>query len=849
MRLISCYIEKYGKLQGKTYDFAEGITSFYQENGEGKTTLASFLKAMFYGLDTYGKNATKTFCDRAHFYPFDGGLFGGNLTFEKEGKRYKIERFFGETSKTADSVKLYENDVELDIPEGDIGKWAFGVDRESFERTTFLESGDIELKATASIHAQLNRFLEGNEEDIDADGAKKALKKAAKEYKKSRAAGSMDKVTEATRQIEALKAEIANATRIQEALQGKYARFAELEGEIARLNGEISRAQEQNEKRSQAEHYESLCEGAQGKENTLRAIEEKYPNGLPTLAQTNELNAYLARSKELEASVNGLQFSQKDGERLATLEEIFTRGVPTEETLLSVENTIRAHAELETEARLAEKTELRENDRRVAQIFAYGAPEEGTIASAEEKVEVYKQRQRAYADMPDTVQAPPEEKPKGKGYLLVTLLSLLVCVGGVAGMFYDTFIGLAIVLIGVSLMAGSGFNYLSKKSAPAQNTTAENPEKRKLEYAIRELEDEIKAVLMPYGYYSGNGLAYDFSMLKKDAEEYRRLQADEVLRAEKLERLRGEITRAEEELTAFFRGYGLAGDTYVKGLSDLRVKIGEYADLSARKKSSEQGLAVKVAELTEVQAFIEGYRSCYATVEKNLAQIAEDVRTAERLRKEIEKTRSEAAAYKAEKGLEEWLGVEKIELAPLQTSLSRLQEEKSRLDREIAADEMQAERLDGYEAEKREVEARKKGYEQKYKLFTAAGALLTQAEGRLRDKYVRPFKEEFLYYAGVLESALGERVTITKDFELRFEKNGAERSEKYLSAGQRSVCALCFRLALIKNMYQGGLPFLILDDPFTSLDEGHIERVKEVLRALSKDMQMIYFTCHESRKL
>ena len=117
----------------------------------------------------------------------------------------------------------------------------------------------------------------------------------------------------------------------------------------------------------------------------------------------------------------------------------------------------------------------------------------------------------------------------------------------------------------------------------------------------------------------------------------------------------------------------------------------------------------------------------------------------------------------------------------------------------------------------------------------------------MKDRYVKPILDEFLYYAEIIRRALGEKVTMTKDFEVLFERNGEYRSERYLSAGQRSICALCFRLALIKNMYKDNLPFLVLDDPFVALDGEHMEKVKKVLGELSKEMQMVYFTCHESR--
>ena len=105
------------------------------------------------------------------------------------------------------------------------------------------------------------------------------------------------------------------------------------------------------------------------------------------------------------------------------------------------------------------------------------------------------------------------------------------------------------------------------------------------------------------------------------------------------------------------------------------------------------------------------------------------------------------------------------------------------------------------------------------------------------------------YAKELLEKALGEKVVMTKNLEIKFERNGKERSEKHLSAGQRSICALCFRLALIKNMYEGNTPFLVLDDPFTTLDKEHMAKVQEILNALSKEMQMVYFTCHESRMI
>ena len=61
MKLISCYIENFGKISQKEFVFDERITLFLEENGYGKTTLAEFIKSMFYGLLSYKTTSTRCF--------------------------------------------------------------------------------------------------------------------------------------------------------------------------------------------------------------------------------------------------------------------------------------------------------------------------------------------------------------------------------------------------------------------------------------------------------------------------------------------------------------------------------------------------------------------------------------------------------------------------------------------------------------------------------------------------------------------------------------------------------------------------------------------------------------------
>ena len=59
----------------------------------------------------------------------------------------------------------------------------------------------------------------------------------------------------------------------------------------------------------------------------------------------------------------------------------------------------------------------------------------------------------------------------------------------------------------------------------------------------------------------------------------------------------------------------------------------------------------------------------------------------------------------------------------------------------------------------------------------------------------------------------------------------------------------CLKLALTDAMYGGNAPLIILDDPFTTLDDDKLEGAKRLIRALSENKQIIYFTCSKERAI
>lgn len=174
MKLISCHIDAFGKLKNVDVSFNENITSICEKNGYGKTTLASFIKAMFYGL---GANARKNskLTDRTKYQPFEGGKFGGELVFVSEKGVFKIRRVFNRTA-TLDEFYLFnaKNNLKSEAYSSSIGRELFGVGKETFDATIFFGQKELTSEINDDIKASLST---GKLYGDDVDALSKAVEK------------------------------------------------------------------------------------------------------------------------------------------------------------------------------------------------------------------------------------------------------------------------------------------------------------------------------------------------------------------------------------------------------------------------------------------------------------------------------------------------------------------------------------------------------------------------------------------------------------------------------------------------------------------------------------------------
>jgi uncharacterized protein YhaN len=114
-------------------------------------------------------------------------------------------------------------------------------------------------------------------------------------------------------------------------------------------------------------------------------------------------------------------------------------------------------------------------------------------------------------------------------------------------------------------------------------------------------------------------------------------------------------------------------------------------------------------------------------------------------------------------------------------------------------------------------------------------------------KYLGKTKEGFVKYAEIIGSVSGESFEMDTDFGIKKQEGGSTKSIEAYSRGTRDLYNLAARLALVDSLYEIEKPFIILDDPFTALDDKKTDAALKLLKEFSKERQIIYFTCAKSR--
>lgn len=522
MILVSAYVENFGCLSDFRMDFTPGLNTVMRDNGTGKTTLAAFLLAMLYGLpQTTVTSVEKN--ERKHYTPWQGGRFGGSITFRVGDRSYRAVRYFGE-KESGDSFALYDAETELLSADytKNLGEELFGLSRSAFEKSVFFRKSEKDSFAASDdeIIKKLSSYVEASADAVSYDEAIKVLEKQRKVYIKT---GNRGRICELESRIEEAKIRYMESTRDAEALQALYAEREKLTRAIADGEAEEERLSKIIDARTRAETEASLIRHAA----TLKS--------------------------ETEAAIRA---------RIAC-EATFGERLPTSEDMLSLDKLAATAEALRARPLLRPTDEECCDQRMILEQFGGVLPdptdENGMLRYTESEA-------RTLPPMPD----PPSKKaisfPTG-GIVLATILTAVLAV---VGIFFSPL--LLLLLIPAALFLYFPLSYRKKKAAAGADFEQQNIAYREaLHFRLHEETAEKErrlnvAMLARKSYLS----------LKERAE---RANAENA-------RTRREVDNAEADLLSRLAAFGEDGSDPNTLLLSLRRRVEDYRALCERENAA-----------------------------------------------------------------------------------------------------------------------------------------------------------------------------------------------------------------------------------------------------------------------
>ena len=809
MRLIGLHVENFGGLHDYTEVFEAGLNVRLQPNGWGKSTLAVFIKAMLYGLPASTKRSLIE-NERKRYAPWQGGVFGGSLDIEVGGEAYRIERSFGskEAEDTLTVLSLRtggEADVDWAVSPGER---LFGVDAAAYERSTYLSQrpDDMTKDGTVSIHTKLNRLVDATDDLANFDSAMAALEKRRRELKHLTGGGGA--IAECESRIALLDREIERCRTQRTALQACRERIASTKDGISAARAEAEQVQRELSselKRREGRAVGARLEALQAEETELRTVLSDCRDALggqePTEQHIESLSRAVAARDAAERRISEVHLDEHEAEELQALSARFAKGTPDESELDALRRAAHDYNRAFVLAADAQGASTSEE---------YADPEEQYLQIRADRYAL--QQQRSALEQSRT------DGPTRKVDPLTVASLALAVLFAVGAIWYSLlWIGTAVCLVVALALAAVGAKRRGKAAALARETEqriAQTDEAiKQTELQLQAVERAVRFAKLWQSAYPGEPCpsaaeaALDIERLAARGERLRVLSE----KKKQLELSRRACRHAMDEaqahlltLTRGMKGYPEDTSRLVRWLTELHSR---YREALAR-------LERKQAEIAAVQKECEAGGGAPATQQETV-----DIAALEARQKELS-------------GL----------LAQQTESLAREEQTEARLVTETEA-------LDELEGERETLALQLEEQSGQLTTIQSAEKYLKLAREQLSGRYLSTMQDSFGRYLSALSGDEAPVFTMDGQFRVKIRAAGLSRDTEAFSVGVRDLIALCERLALLDAMFEGERPFLILDDPFTNLDDDTVDRACALVGQVAQRYQVLYLTCNSSRMM
>ncbi len=883
MQLISCHIENFGKLSGFDMSFTDGLNEVMNANGWGKTTLSTFIKVMLYGFDNESKRSEK---EREKYRPWDGGEYGGRLTFKADGKAYTVCRTFGKTAKD-DEFKLLDAETgqETDRFSVNLGQELLHIDRDTFFNTLYISQNDRSTQITDDIHARM-----GSQDDIleDISGypdVEKKIKKMLDENTPSRKTGSLSKMKT---EISEMKQDQKNRDGLEKSEAEQKKKLEEEKEKALSLQEKKKLLQEERSKVTAYEinlakkkRYEEILEENNRRDEELKQAVKAFVGKRPTKEQCIALQSEANEFLRLSESEKNKRLLDEEEARLNALTGRFVSGAPDEKMIYEYMDKNSAIQNLKVE--LASKSLSEEEKARLKgleQIFSEEMTEE-QINKQLDNVRALNslkgqiQQKKSSLDTLKIIEEQNKESHKEENhgnelYWKLPVGVIFTAVGVLVAIVLNVILGVVLSLLGIALLVWCFVP--GKKGSEKEVEPQKEPSKADILESEIKKDDERFSELsgIVHTFLSGlNSDCADESMNDKLYDLRARFAEYEKLHTKALEfektNVQERVETLERDILGFLREYiptqQSSPELFESALRTLERETTTYRDLRARKQEWDKAKLLRDESWEKLKADMNKFSLTPETdVNAQLRVLHDDVLTYEACEEEAKKSNEKLEAFAEQENVEELVNLTSPTTTQtadeLDMAVKDVEEQIAQTSDNIHAysetHERIASEIDELDEKARELEEKKEKYErvsEKYEVLQQTREYLEEAKNGLTKRYTEPLLDALSKYYEILSNGEESHYAVDVQMNVELDIGTMPKSLSALSRGYLDLSWMCMRMAFIDAMYPDEKPFIVMDDPFVNMDEKKIEGGRKLLNELAKKYQILYFTCHESRQM
>lgn len=794
MKIKLLDIKGFGKFNKLRIEPNEGFNIVFENNESGKSTLQAFIRAMLYGQKGGRRAKDGSLPPQKHFKPWNSEQYAGILEYTLDnGKSYRVGRNF--EKGTANIYDDGANNLTSSFSQNkDVGpefaEEHLGIDEAAFERSVFISQlqSVIDEDGKKNLIEKLSNLNTTGSEDLSLSAAVNAIESTLLERvgTKTSSTRPLNKINNKLSELDKEKSELED---LNEKYLETFSSLREQKSLLCTLNDELEKLQVQKEDRKAKE----------------------------ILKLKEELEGLIEENRRKDES---LKECNRSIIKLKSFENIDEASISEQMMLLYEEKRVK-------ESIIDEQQRLKEVSDRRDKLEETLDPEElfdKKIEDVTAAMEAYTQIKSSSKEVNSGKQMRPYQEVKQNKAIKRNWLTFILPAGLLSAMLmigsYLYKHDLLSLGLGIFTAIATAIIYLI--SATKRHTLA------KKSY---DASEELNSVLSESGFTDMVGFVkYRETQInnRENISSYNR-QIDNI--NENIENLSSRIEVYNERWDSFIEkcGYceeGLEKSAFVEylkqGLGSLKnakeqkkILLAEKDNINDKYEIVLREAGMLAGEVFLTPADLEGYvKSLNPEQKQDEILPGQKLDEAIKLRENrIKETQLKIAALKA-----------RLEDVPAESELSRVIEEISQ-----------------YGEKKEALEMKGLG-------LSLASQILKEVALKMQKDYIPELNKEM---SRIIELVtLGRYKKISTNDELKINLEVPETEElipvSRLSGGTIDQVYLSMRLAAVSLMdrERETLP-LFLDEPFSQYDEERVKNAFELLKDISKERQIFFFTCRE----